>query len=289
MISPVAASNRETSIDRLNTANVPYRDPVSAVPWDHLDSEHPWLPERLVSLYGLPEYGTLTQAQRLRLTQLEFVATARLGLWLEALFLIRFSRTTLRQLKSDPAAYQHQLHELREEAGHSLMFIELMRRSGVPVDLSIEHRPRLASLFARLAPAHSPLFWATVFVGEAVPNELNRLIHADASLPAAVQAIVQAHMNDEVRHIAYARLKLTHELPRANGVTRRLLSPLLRIVTKQFVDTCFYPPPKLYADAGISNPLRVALAVRHSEPRAALVRECLEPARRFLCEHGFRL
>src|SRR5512146_2273858 len=138
MTATPAASHGEALIDRLNAGSIPYRDPVAAIPWEELDPARPWLPERLVSLHGLPEYAALTDAQRLRLTQLEFVATAQLGLWLEALFLIRFSRTTLRQLKSSPAAYQHRLHELREEAGHSLMFIELMRRSGVPVLASVK-------------------------------------------------------------------------------------------------------------------------------------------------------
>ena len=212
MTASQLSTYNDALVERLNVASLPYRDPVAEIPWEELDPARPWLPERLVSLYGLPEYASLTEKQRLRLTQVEFVATAEFGLWLESLFLSRFTHDSLHQLDASPPAYRYQLHELREEVGHSLMFLELMHRSGVPMLTPIGRRVRLAGLFARLLSAQSPLFRAAVFVGEAVPNHFNRLICVDHTIPTAVRAIVQLHMRDETRHIAYARLRLAHDL-----------------------------------------------------------------------------
>ena len=167
MTASQLSTYNDALVERLNVASLPYRDPVAEIPWEELDPARPWLPERLVSLYGLPEYASLTETQRLRLTQVEFVATAEFGLWLESLFLSRFTHDSLHQLDASPPAYRYQLHELREEVGHSLMFLELMHRSGVPMLTPVGRRVRLAGLFARLMSAQSPLFRAAVFVGEA--------------------------------------------------------------------------------------------------------------------------
>jgi len=288
-MTPDPARHHEALLDRLNAASRPYRDPVAQIPWHELDPARPWLPERLVSLHGLPEYAALSEPQKLRLSQAEFVATAELGLWLESLFLARFGRDVLRQLGASPAASQYRLNELREEAGHSLMFIELMRRSGFPFLTPPQRRPRLASLFARLVPAPSPIFWAAVFIGEAVPNQLNRLIAGEGALPGAVRAIVELHMRDEIRHVAYARLRLARDLPRLGRGARMLLLPLLRVVLRQFLDTCFYPQAAVYGAAGLADAPRLARIVRTSPARAALVAECFEPARRFLRAQGLDL
>jgi hypothetical protein len=275
-------------VNRLNAASRPYCDPLAQIPWHALDRARPWLPERLVSLYGLPEYEALRREQKLALSQAEFVATAELGLWLESHFMARVGRQILRQSGS-PAAVEYQLNELREEAGHSLMFIDLVRRSGFPPLMPPRRRPRLASLFARLVPANSPIFWSAVFIGEAVPDQLNRLIAGDASLPDAVRAIVALHRRDEARHIAYTRLRLARDLPRLSAAARVALVPPLRLVLRQFLGTCFYPQAPVYRAAGLADPARLARMARTNPARAAVVAQCLDPVRRFLHAHGLKV
>jgi P-aminobenzoate N-oxygenase AurF len=288
MMTVGPARSDHALVNRLNAASRPYRDPRAQVPWHELDPARPWLPERLISLYGLPDYDALSQQQKLRLSQAEFVATAELGLWLESLFLARVGRQVLRQ-SDNQAAIEYQLNELREEAGHSLMFIDLVRRSGFPGLTPPRRRPRIANLFARLVPANSPIFWAAVFIGEAVPDQFNRLIASDTSLPDAVRAIVALHRHDEARHIAYARLQLARDLPRLSHVARMALVPPLRLLLRQFLDTCFYPQAPVYRAAGLADASRLARVVRANPGRAAVVAQCLESVRRFLHAHGLKL
>ena len=279
--------DEEIAIERLNALSRPYRDPVAQIPWTELDPARPWLPEPLVSLYALPEYRALGPEQKLRLSQAEFVALCELGLWLESLFLARFGRDLLR--RKSRAASEYRLHELREEAGHSLMFVELIRRSGFPPLTPPALRPRLLGLLARRLPSGSPLFWAAVFLAEAVPDELNRRIAADAALPGAIRAIVLLHRREEGRHLAYARSKLARDLPRLGKTARRALAPILRILLRQFLDACFCVKAPVYAAAGIADAARLARVARASPARAALARECLEPARHFLSKQGLDL
>lgn len=274
---------------RLGECSRPYQDPMEGIPWDSLDPERPWLPEHLLSLYGLPEFEALSAADKVRLSQCEFVALCELGLWLEAMFIQRLGQHTLAQLHGDPHAYTYRLHELREEAGHSLMFLEIQKRAQIPFMTPPKHRPRLAQAFARFAPQGATAFVATILIGEEVPDRLNRRIYADKGLPPAVLAVTQVHMRDEARHMAFARATIQRQAATMPAWRRRLMSPLLREVIRQFLQTCFYPAPQVYAAAGLEHPARWAGLARRNPARAQLVRDCAEPSREFLRTQGFQV
>src|SRR5690606_27391246 len=97
-----------------------YRDPLAAVDWARLDADSFWLPEPALSLHGLAAYEDLALDVRRRLSQYEFINVMHAGLWLERVFMQRLSRRLSARLPR--AEYQYFLHEMREEAGHSLMF-----------------------------------------------------------------------------------------------------------------------------------------------------------------------
>ncbi len=281
--------HHDALVERLSAHSSQYRDPVSTVPWDTLDEEIAWLPESLVSLYGLPEYAQLSVAERVRLSQVEFVAFCELGLWLEALFIQRLSANSLHEMYRDPKSYHYQLHELREEVGHSLMFLELQQRSHLPFMTPLRDRPPLARLFARYAPEGSAAFWATILIGEDVPDRMNRLIFAQKDLPAAVLAITHVHMREEARHMAFARTTIQMRSRATNALNKKLISPVLREVFRQFLRTCFFPSEQVYAAAGLSHPRAWVRRARHNPQRIALMNQCAAPSRDFLRTQGFTL
>jgi len=275
--------------DRLSASSADYRDPVAQVAWDTLDPDRPWMPEEMVSLYGTPEWQAMTEGQRRYLGQCEFIAFLELGLWLEALFMQRIAARASRGPGHDLADYTYQLHELREEAGHSLMFVEFIRRSGIPPLASRSPRPRMATAFARLAPFDSAGFWATILIGEAVPDQVNRILYRDQRLPAAVRQVMAVHMREEARHIAFARSRVGERLDGMPALRRRALGALVRQVFRQFIEQCFYPPAAVYAEAGLERPRTLARRARRNPHRAAVVRRCIEPTVDFLAERGLAL
>ena len=248
-------------VERLEIASQRYRDPLREIDWNTLDPSRPWLPEHLVSLYDTAEYAGLSPEQKLRLSQAEFVSFTVVGLWLESFLLAAFTREALRQFRSDLLAYRYQLHELREEIGHSLMFLELMRRSGFAVPVPSGWRADLASALSWVISPEKPLFWA------------------------GVRGMVRLHVREETRHVAYARLRLIQDLPRLGRARRALYGPALRLAAGQFVRGCFYPSRQVYAAAGIADAAKAAAAARANPARAALVDQCLNPVRQFLREH----
>ncbi|NIR60433.1 MAG: diiron oxygenase, partial [Gammaproteobacteria bacterium] len=162
-------------IEQLTRNSAPYHDPLTRIDWESLDRRAFWLPEPALSLYGLPQYVALGEAQRQTLSQYEFINFLMAGLWLEGLFMHRISATLLEPVGNLTRHIYH-LHELREETGHSLMFLELMRRAHLPL-----HEPRfwrlgLVNALGRYAPFESVLFWVAVLIGEEVPDRLNRYV-----------------------------------------------------------------------------------------------------------------
>ncbi len=285
----VVSRHHDVLIQRLSRHSVNYRDPLEQIPWETLDPEAPWLPEKLLSLYGLPEYEGLTADDKIRLSQVEFVSFCELGLWLEALFIQRLGSHSLQHLYHDAPSYHYQLHELREEVGHSLMFLELQHRAQLPFLTPPSQRPRLASLFARWTPEASAVFWATIFIGENVPDQMSRHILQDKSLPEAVLAITQLHRREEARHMAYARITVQRRAQRLGTIQKKLLSPLLREVMRQFLQTSFFPGPAIYAAAGLAAPQRLARLARQNPIRQALLKDCAAPSREFLASQGFSI
>ena len=281
--------HHDALINRLSQHSGNYQDPTRTVPWETLDPEIAWLPENLLSIYGLPEYAQLSREERVRLSQVEFVSFCELGLWLEALLIQRLGANSLQEMYRDPVGYHYQLHELREEVGHSLMFLELQQRSQLPFMTPLSARPPLARLFARLAPEGSAIFWAAILIGENVPDRMNRLIFAHKELPAAVLAITQVHMREEARHMAFARMTIQKRSQTMSCLKKQLVNPILREVFRQFLRTCFFPAEQVYAAAGLSNPRVWTRRARHNPHRIALMNACAAPSRDFLRTQGFTL
>jgi hypothetical protein len=274
--------------DRLSSSSAAYRDPLAQVDWDALEPDVGWMPEEKVSLYGLPEWDALSGHERVRLAQSEMVAFLELGLWLEALFMERIAGQA-RRGAGDLTDLNYQLHELREEAGHSLMFVELLRRSGFTPLAAGHRRPRTATHFARRAPFDSAGFWIAILLGEAVPDQVNRLLYRDERVPLPIRQVILVHMREEARHIAYARKRSKERLAAMPAPVRAGLARVMRPVFRQFVDECFHPPPAVFARAGLERPRELARRARANPRRRALVEACVGPAVDDLAEQGLRL
>ncbi|MBI2226362.1 MAG: diiron oxygenase, partial [Betaproteobacteria bacterium] len=168
---PPAAS---TLLRHLSHNSTPYRDPLTSLDWDALDTRDYWLPPQAVSICGLPEFATLNEAVKRRLSQYEFINAILCGLWMENLFIARLGAALAADLGAAERACL--LHEIRDEAGHSLMFLKLLEASLLPVPARAWRPPRLADLAARRLPTDGLLFWLAAAVGEAIPNGFNRYV-----------------------------------------------------------------------------------------------------------------
>ncbi|HSQ82365.1 MAG TPA: diiron oxygenase [Casimicrobiaceae bacterium] len=269
---------------------VPYEDPLFQIDWDAVDRQCWWLPPDALSLAGVPQFEALPLAERQRLSHCEYLHLLQTGLWLEELFVERLALLAWRAGDADArAAY---LREIREEAGHSLMFVELIRRSGIAVAPRQSAGVRAGHALGRWIPPGSALFWAMVVIGEELPNRLNRQLQRgveDVTLSAVVFQIARIHSHDEALHAAFARRQCAEATQRLAPWRRALLSRVLAVAFGAFVRHVHYPPPSVYESAGLRPGGRWRTTALRNPVRQALARQTATPTLEFLRRIGWKL
>ncbi len=267
-----------------------YEDPLERIDWQGIDRECWWLPPQLLSLAGVPEFEQLTVRARQQVSHLEYVHLLEAGLWLESQFMGRLARLAHRS--ADVAHRARFLHEVREEAGHSLMFVELLQRSGYGAAGARGFGTRAVDLCGNLLSSRSALFWAMVVIGEELPDQLNRRLRRgveEATLSAVVYRIADIHTRDEAMHCAFAREQCRQSAARCPAWQRALLAPALSVAFDLYARYVYFPSAAIYARAGLA-PARLwrvrALANVH---RRTLVARMLRPTLEFLNRSGWRV
>ncbi len=277
-------------IELLNRSSTPYADPLERIEWESLNTQQGWwLPKGAMSLSGLPEYESLPESQRILLSRLEFINFIEKALWLEGIFMERISRA-LGDSLGDPTATTYRLHELREEAGHSLMFLELIRHSGLTLSPDMFHRPKLATWVGRFSPSDSAAFWIAVLIGEQVPDQMNRYIRRHRKeISSAIYDVITVHAIDEARHIAHAKETVETGMHSGWRVLMGLYPALLNRIFRQFVHAFYFPSPKLYELAGLKDGKQWQARALTNPERIAFVDQCVQPTKEYLADHGIHL
>lgn len=230
----------------------------------------------------------LPQTAHMRLSHYEFLSFIEAGLWLEGMFMERIARS-MRQDICNHAVLKYRLHELREEAGHSLMFLELMERSGLSIPYRRHSRLRLANLFGRHAPLESLGFWMATVIGEDIPDRLNRYIRHDSREVCPVIVEMSTLHLDEARHITYAHEMVESRLAWLRDWQCPLLRPLLRRLFRQFIDVFYYPDARLYELAGLYPGKKWVEHARGSAYRREFIHHCLQPTLEIFRQREFSL
>lgn len=264
-----------------------YRDPLAHVEWRSLDCGRFWLPEPALSLYGLAEYATLSADVKRRLSHYEFVNVMCCGLWLERVFLQRISRRLDARLPRPE--YEFFLHELREEAGHSLMFLKAIRASGLALPEDAWRAPRVAGALARYAPAGGAVFWLAMLLGEDVPDKFNRYVRTESrNVHPVIGQICTLHAIDEARHIAAARSGLETALRHRSRWELATLAPVVTLLLRQIVEVFYLPPARFYGLAGLTHERWWrGMAAQNPTHRQFIARQ-LAPTLRMLERYGLR-
>jgi hypothetical protein len=274
------------ALTRLRLHGARYRDPLTEIDFAAGDPSAPWLPDELLSLATVPEYASLSAAERVRLSHIDFARLCAAGLWLEGLLM---SRVTAQGFVGASAAEARiMLQEVREEAGHGLMFLEMIERAGL-TDVPLLGSTGLLTWVARRLTPADPEFWAMVYIGESVTNTFIaralRPPHARSICPLARQ-VMALHHRDEARHIAAARALLMSRIERMGLLRRRLFGTLVKLLLDRFLGATLYPTPASLASLGLRRPARAAAAVRACPRRRALARACAAPALALVARSG---
>lgn len=144
-------------------------------------------------------------------------------------------------------------HEIIEESQHTLMFQELVNRSGLPVRGMPRWALALRPLIMRTAKSAPCIFFIMVLGGEDPIDYVQRKEVQRGKMHPLATAIMKIHVAEEARHLSFAR----HEL--------KMRVPELSFVPRQVV--------------GLSAPLILGIMVRLMlDPQADLRKACKVPA-----------
>ena len=277
-----------TFFNHLSANSAEYRDPLTQLPWDALSLVDFWLPPSALSLAGLSAFEQQTEAVQRRLSQYEFIHFTQAGLWLEGIFIERLSRSLSKTQSHAETAYN--LHEIREESGHSLMFLKLMEQSGLHLPTNNFRPPWLARMLSRHASTHSPLFWLAVVIGEEIPDWLNRHVQNHrATINPLITAMCRLHIIDEARHIARSRRSLEQQLHTQSIFKRYLLNGVAQALLQQFVRAFYLPSPAIYELAGLSPGDKWHKLALHNPTRQNFLEQCTRPTVHRLAQSGFHI
>ena len=276
------------SLARLAELGARYRDPWVELDFDAADASRPWLPYELLSLAALPVQATMTESERLRLSHVDFARLCAAGLWLEGLLISRVTARGFVGAPTDEARIM--LQEVREEAGHGLMFLEMIERAGLSRVELLGPTRLLTWIARRLEPRHAE-FWAMVYIGESITNNFAaRALRPDSEsgriCPLARQ-VLALHHRDEARHIAAARTLLEARIGAMGALRRHAFAATFGFLLERFLTATLYPTPASLAVLGFKQPRRLARAVRACPARGRVACACAAPALRFIARAGF--
>lgn len=228
-----------------------YQDPINRVNWLRLSLDDFWLPEEALSLYGVSEFMVLPIEQRRALSHFEYLHMLEANVWFEGLFMERLAQSAS-YARRNVALLKFHLNELREEAGHSLAFAEIIQRSGLPRVQTRFHKARWINRFARKSSMDSVTFWLTAMLGQEIPDRINRVIRQHKSdVCHAIYDVATFSTVDEARHINFSRRMVDAGVKELSPVRAKLLRYVLQRTLDQFVSVYFYPQHGTYDFAGL--------------------------------------
>lgn len=262
-------------LDRIAGHGDARAEPYVTVDWARADPDRPWLPPDLLGVACLGARAAESEMIR-RLSRLEFAQLAAAGLWLEGLFIARIGRLDLLSLKAAEARVL--LQEIREEASHSLVFLEAIEQAGLGGVELLGPRGVVDWLARRLDPARAP-FWAMTFLGESVTDAFAiRALRSEQTICPAAQQILRAHHRDEARHIAAAKAMAEERLANLSRLDRLSFAPVMTVMLRSFLRATFYPTVSALRAIGIADAEAAAAAARACPRRRAVVDACAAPA-----------
>jgi hypothetical protein len=231
-----------------------YINPYTYLEWpETLDFDQWFFSPELLSLYGMPVYTGLSEAQQHRLSFCETVNFFSLNIHGEKSLVEGLAHRVYQSDLRDLTPYLH--HFLDEENKHMVYF------GGFCLRYAGELYPDKKLVFPRqYAPGEENfLFFARVLIFEEIVDAYNLLMARDLRLPPIVRQINLGHHLEESRHLAFGRL-VVRELFRqyAPSWSADTLAGVQEYLQSYLTQTWReYYNPDVYRDAGLPEPRRV--------------------------------
>ena len=249
-IVPSSADRHGSLLARLSRQSVvKHFDAYADIDWEHpdhrIDLDDPRWEKDVDDPLGATEwYRSQPQPVRARIGLHHVVCQMKIGVAFEAILsrgLLEFASA----LPNGSPEFRYAYHELIEEGQHSLMFQELVNRSG----LEARGLSRLDAFGARFVPrlgvTFPELFFLFVLGGEAPIDHVQRRALEKRELHPLLRLIMRIHVTEEARHLAFAKSLLAERVPRLGRMRRFQLQVRTPLVLAASARSMLVPPAEL--------------------------------------------
>lgn len=225
---PLPTDSFRRLVERLSEASVQrrweaYRDIDWSGPDLALDREDPrWEAPPWDPVGASAWYRDQSPARRSELGLRRIAVFLKAGIEFETALnqgLLRFAAT----LPNGHPLFRYVYHEVTEEAQHSMMFQEVINRTGVDVPASPPPVQEMCATFTRAADESPAQFFLMALSGEEAFDRIQRLSLADRSTHPLLRRVYRIHVAEEARHLSFARGYLRDAVPRLPRRELRLL------------------------------------------------------------------
>jgi hypothetical protein len=269
---------------------VKHFDAYADVPWDEpgfeVDPEDArWIQTDDGPLGRTPWYRSRTVATQARINCHLIATSAKVGAQFENVLqrgLLEFAM----RLPNHSPEFRYAYHETIEEGQHSLMFQELVNRSGFDIP-GLSRLDRLGSrLVIRTARTFPELFFMFVLGGEDPIDYAQRTtLKSGRELPPIIKRIMQIHVTEEARHLCFARTYLTQHVPRLGPIKRFILTVRTPVILGVMYRMMLNPSAQVIRSYDIPKDVVDAAYTRNAEHHA-FARASLAKVRALCTELG---
>ncbi|MHB8218715.1 MAG: AurF N-oxygenase family protein [Acidimicrobiales bacterium] len=277
-------------VERLSRQSVDrHFDAYADIDWDSPEmAVHPHDPRWALSdddpLAGTRWYRELTPERQAHVGLHRLAVMMRTGWEFENL-LQRGLLTYAFRLPNGRREFRYVHHEVIEESQHTMMFQELVNRTGLAVR-GMARPLRLVAewLVLPLARVFPELFFLFVLGGEdPIDHVQRRRLRQGVAHPLA-ERIMRIHVTEEARHLSFARHLLKTTVPRLGPGRRLVLAVAAPVLLAVMAPMMLAPSASFAADAGV--PRRVVRRAARSDAARARAREAVGKVRRLWRELG---
>jgi hypothetical protein len=189
------------------------------------------------------------------------------------------------QLPNGSPEFRYIHHELIEESQHTLMFQEVVNRSGLPVrGMPAPLRILVEVLAIPTAKLFPMAFFIGVIGGEDPIDHVQRHLLKEGIAHPLIERIMRIHVTEEARHLTFARHVLRRDVPRLRRVRRTLLRIVAPLELALLARLMLLPPGDMVRHCGI--PRQVVRDAYGSREGRRFVRDSVRKSRELCAELG---
>ena len=293
-LAPVADEERssdwENLLDRLNRQSVDkHFEAYVDVPWDDpdfaVDPDDPrWELGPDHALGGTEWYRSQPQEVRARIGLHIIASNTKVGLEFENVLKRGLLEYAFR-LPNGAPEFRYAYHEVIEEAQHSLMFHELVKRTGFDLPGMpgiMRFGTRRVVAMARRCPE---LFFVFVLGGEDPIDDVQREALRRGDAHPLLERIMRIHVTEEARHLSFARHFLKQQVPQLPWWRKAVLAVEAPIILGVMAQLMLQPSPQVVRTYGIPKDV-IREAFTDNPEHHARVAHSLRKVRSLLEELG---